>query len=373
MKNYSLSLILLFALMTVAFAQSDNNAAARLEVLQKSREMQRNQMNSPESQQMMRNSMRRSMMSNYEGPNHGMVMGMLQMDHFREALGVTEEQNRRIQDVMRPSMNPPNDPELRSVMDEMGKLHAENPGGPFGENTSEETRKKFTDLQEKMQDAFTKRMENAVNDNMTPDQIKKIQEYNLSMVSHSPFVSPKAFEALDLSDDQKVQLDQIKKEMAPEFERYIEKWADTQAKFNAKIQKDMQDDLDEKLKDVTDPDEFERILREPRSIRVDADSVEHQEMMATQEAGTAFTNRLRLRVSDILTDEQRERLERLINDPPEYIKKMQGRYLHHPQMTQDAPQPESEWRPGPDSWKPGDGVPEEYVEEQRARFPGRTQ
>ena len=365
MKNYSLSLILLFALMTVAFAQSDNNAAARLEALQKSLEAQRTMTRSPEMQQRMRDGMMRSVTSMYEGSNLS-VMGMLQIDHYREGLGVTEEQNQKIQGVMR---NPAsfNDPEFKPIMDEMNKLRDEAPGGPFADNASEETKRRFSEIQDKIQDLMFKKMANAVNENLTPDQMRKVHEFSLSTMTYSPVVSPNMFEALDLSDSQKQQLDEIKNEMRPEFEKSMEQWVRVQFEWQKKFQKARDDELDEKLKGVTDPDEFERIMREPRTTNPIHTPEEQQEFLDAAASGRAFTDKLKFRMFDVLTDEQMERMAQLIDNPPDYIRKMQGRGIH----SDDSPP--GEWRPGPDSWKPGDPIPEEYREERRARFPKRTQ
>ena len=366
MKNCFLSLILLFALATLVFAQSDNNAAARLEALQKSREMQRSQINSPEIQQRMRDGMMWSMTSMYEGSNLS-VMGMLQLDHFREALGVTEEQKQRIQNATFPPMDAwQNDPEFKPIMDEMIKLREGAPAGPL-ENASEETRRRFSEIQDKIQDLIFKRMTNKVNDNLTPDQRRKIQEYNISTMVYNPIVSPSMFEALDLSDEQKEHLNEIQKEMKPEFEKSIEKWVNVQVKWQEKFRKAREDELDEKLKGVTDPDEMERIMQEPGTTNHTRTPEELQELIEAVGSGRAFADKLKFRMFDVLTDEQMERMAQLIDNPPDYIKKMQGRDIH----TGDSPP--GEWKPGPDSWKPGDPIPEEYREERRARFPKRTQ
>jgi Ni/Co efflux regulator RcnB len=70
---------------------------------------------------------------------------------------------------------------------------------------------------------------------------------------------------------------------------------------------------------------------------------------------------------DVLTDEQWARLQKLIDNPPEhakaYAKKLKEQ-MGESEKTGGA------WQPGPNSWRPGDPIPEQYRqqrEEQRTR------
>jgi len=68
---------------------------------------------------------------------------------------------------------------------------------------------------------------------------------------------------------------------------------------------------------------------------------------------------------DVLTDEQWDKLQNLVDNPPEYIKAWLKVYSSRNQK-------QEEWQPGPDSWKPGDGIPESYRQERNERrFPVR--
>jgi hypothetical protein len=68
-------------------------------------------------------------------------------------------------------------------------------------------------------------------------------------------------------------------------------------------------------------------------------------MRQLQGLGEKFSKRIR----EILTEEQKVRADRLIEDTPDFI---WGRLPQNRNRTR-------EWRPGADSWRPGQGVPEE--------------
>ena len=328
-------------------------------------------MRSPAMQQAQKNGMKQMMGSFWNGEGTNLIaVQLLQQDDFREGVGVSKEQSQKLQDSMRSSMmNMMDDPEAKPFFDEMKQL-TETPGGLFGENVSEEARTRVFDLQIQLQNIMFKKMINTVNENLAPDQLKKIKEFQISMMGEIPIVSPNMFEALDLTDAQKQQLVGIKKEMEPEFLKSLDKMIDTQIKLGEKIQEVLDDQLD----GVTDPEErkkiIEAIVKKVREENPDLQRAE-KEMM---EDGKIFTNKLKFRMFDVLTDEQMERMAQLIDNPPEYAKKMIAQ-IRKQMGNDDSPTNASgEWKPNANSWKPGDPIPKEYLEQrQERRFPGKTQ
>lgn len=63
---------------------------------------------------------------------------------------------------------------------------------------------------------------------------------------------------------------------------------------------------------------------------------------------------------DILTDAQKAKVKKLVEDTPEYIKT---------RLRQNRNQQNSPWRPGPGSWQPGEGAPEGGNPNSEARPP----
>jgi hypothetical protein len=361
---YGLTAILLAVLATLVSAQDDK------EVAQKARETQRAMMRSPAMQKMQKNAMKQGLSSFWNGEgSYLMAIGLLQQDDFREGLGISKEQQQKIQDSMQISSHMHEDPAFKTIFEEINKLSMEN-GGPFAENASEETQKKFFDLQGQMQNILFERIISNVKENLTPDQMKKVQEFQISTMSEMPIVSPGMFEALDLSDEQKKQLGEIKKEMEPEFEKHLDKMADAQWKFSEKFQ----EELEGKLDDVTDPEERTRIIKEIAEKVQKSDPEFQRENEEILESGKGLANQLKFRMFDVLTDEQMERMAYLIDNPPDFVKKAIAKIRK--EMGHDDDSASGEWKPNANSWKPGDGIPEGYMEhreEQKKRFPSRRQ
>ena len=325
---------------------------------------------SPAMQQMQRNALRQMMNSFWEGEGSMlMTMGLLQQDDFREGIGVSDEQ---WQNIMRaPSDVYNSHPDLIQYRDEMTKLMEES-GGLFGENATEETLNRHVELQmqmqTKMQEVIMERMTDAVNENLTPDQIQKIKEAQISVMSEIPIISASMFEALDLSDAQRRQLDEIKREMQPEFEKHADKMADAHMKFMEKMQEAM-----ERMYEITDPEERSRFIQNlSENIRRTNPDIQRA-MNEVMESGRVFSEALRIRMFDVLTDAQWRRMTNLVDNPPEYMKRMIAEMRR--QMGTDDPQavsrqPGGGWVPGPDAWRPGDAIPEGYRIERETRRSG---
>ncbi len=272
-----LAVVLFIALSMVSTAQNDD--AAQREATKKAREAQRAAMRSPATRQAMREGIKRSMRStwNDEGSNNT-VIGMLRLDYFREGLGVSKEISQKIQESFQNVGTAiQDDPNIKPLFEQMGKLHAETPGGFYSENASEETKKKYFDIQMKVQDAIMKRINNIVNENLTPEQLRKIKEYQISTMAQIPFTSPGMFEALDLSDEQRKHLNEIKKELAPEYEKNMDRMAEIQADHQERFQEELGDKLD----DVTDPDERNRIMAEVSKKLQESMPDFHKEFIST--------------------------------------------------------------------------------------------
>ena len=356
---HALTTILLLGLMTATFAQSmqvdedRQRAETRAAAL---RSMQR----SPAALQAQKDGLKQMTKSLWYGDGLSFrAMGFLQEEDFRKGIGVSEEQFRKIQEVPQGTME---GPEFQQYRDEMRKLR-------IGENGTEDMRNRFAELQSQMSarrlEVMIEDMKKALQENLTPEQLKKVQEAQISTMSEMPIISPNVFEALNLSDVQKKQLDEIKKEMEPEFDKHVDKLVDAQMKMMEKMQ---QDQTIEKMSNITDPEERQKYLQNlMENVRKDNPDA--------QESGKVFSDALKSKMFDVLTDEQWKRMVDLVDNPPEYLKKVIAEMRK--QMGTDNPQARSRqpgggYIPGPGSWQPGSSaIPEGYRQErnERRRFP----
>jgi len=355
---YGLTAILLIGLTASVSAQD-------AEAQRQARDVQRAMMSSPMMQRTLEHSMRQSMLSNWENRTGPAAFGILHTDGNAEALGLSEEQRQTILDSFSKVTISNADPDLKPFLDQMMQLNFETPGGPFAENASEEVQVKYATLQMKMNEVLQKRRNDLINETLSPEQFRKIQEYQIATMATNPFVSPDMFEALDLSDDQKKQLEEIKRELKPEYEKSVDKWAASQAFHQIKFMEEIGDRLD----NVTDPEERRRISSEASQKVTEHYPENSIGMREFTESGIALSNRLKIEMFDVLTDEQWNRMLGLIDNPPDHVKKIFENFrnmairMNAPQAA-NAPDP---WQPGPGSWQPGDGIPAGYRIERETR------
>ena len=295
------------------------------------------------------------------------AMQLFQEEKFREGFGVSDEQNEKIWDARSKTYGVLiNDPSIKQIQEELGELIAEG-GDSFQENATEEMRQRLFDLSiaetEIGHVILQETMANAVSEILTPDQIQKIREFQISAMSEIMVPSPRMFEALDLSDAQKKQLDGIKKEMQPEFEKYIDMRLDIQSKWGETFR----EALGKKLDGVEDPKERERIVKEVKESVQRANPAHQRESNEIEETGKKFVDKLKIRMFDVLTDEQWKRMLNLIDNPPDYVEF----YIKTRKEQRGESEKAEAVGPGPNSWKPGDPIPEGYRQQrqERGRFP----
>jgi len=117
----------------------------------------------------------------------------------------------------------------------------------------------------------------------------------------------------------------------------------------------MEEEIAESKKEF---EELEKLASDPEKMMEKL-----QERFENPERLNIRTARARERIREILTPEQRERLEKLGEEIPKKLAQLKDK--------QESETPKDEpWKPGADSWKPGDPIPEHLqAPEPRRRFP----
>jgi hypothetical protein len=105
-----------------------------------------------------------------------------------------------------------------------------------------------------------------------------------------------------------------------------------------------------------------------KKLKEDPEYKKVSDQLQTQ--GKAFSTKFNTKIFDILTDEQWARLQKLIDNPPEYAKVF-GKKMKEQQGKGEK---SDSWAPGPNSWQPGKPIPEEYRQWRNTggRFPRGT-
>lgn len=291
-----------------------------------------------------------------KGANLGMQNYLMQ-PAFREGLGITDEQMGNIQKAPMELMQ---DEKFSAAQKEIMELV--DIGDPFFKNAGPEKVDKLIDIQGRMMDGMFEAMSNKIDEVLTPEQKKLSQEAQLSMMSEVPIISPSMFEVLDLDDEQKKQMAEIKKEFDGEFDEISDKFTDDQLLLTRKIFEYM---AKEKTGFSTDPSKNAERVQDMLKKMAEEDPEFREIQRRSQEYGQQFVTKFKYRLYDILSDEQLKRLIDLTENPPEYIKKMKEMMKELRGEKSDAP-----WKPSLDSWKPGDPVPEEYKQKRNiSSFP----
>ena len=263
----------------------------------------------------------------------------------RTALGISDEQWQQIDSNLKNIMTQPQSiPEIQNIMAEMLPLRT--PDDPHMLNADEETINKFVNLQVEMMSTMTKSMSDVIGSLLTPDQMQKMREIQLAYMVEMPITPPNMFEALDLSDAQKQEMENIKKELELEFEKTLEILANGMVIASNKFV-DVQRDGD-----VRGLDAIAKKLAEDTEFKKAMDEI--------QTTGKAFSTKFKTKMFDVLTDSQWVRLQELVDHPSEPAKAFLKLTRRRMGISEDGKTQSQGWQPGPNSWRPGDPIPEEY-------------
>jgi Ni/Co efflux regulator RcnB len=247
-----------------------------------------------------------------------------------------------------------NDPEHQKFLEEIRAMN--NPDDPFPLNVDEETKNKMIVLEGWGIAWMNNYYSTGIRSILTPEQMRKIQETHLANMEDFPIISPYLFEALDLTDAQKQQMKEIKEELEPEFEKNLEDFVNGQLyvvnRMYDELEKRGVKDIEAMMKELSAVENL--LAKDPDCKR----AVDHVQTIRKQ-----FATRFKTRMLDVLTNEQWTRLQKLIDDPPEHVKAVRKKFG----MNKGESEKSQTWTLGPDSWKPGDGVPEEYRQERNKR------
>ncbi len=283
-------------------------------------------------QEMLTTRLKAQLKSQWHGEQiNSMTDGLLHNPTFREALGVTEEQFSRIQGSM-VSMQSPEVQEMGELM-QSGKI--------FGDNPDLEAEKRYFELQTKMSEAHTAQRLKAVDEVLTEEQKRKAQEYQLATMSQSPFLPLDSLQILGISDEQKKQMLAIRKELEPQFDQIADGYSETHSELIRETHLQTKEDGPATETKFAASAEFAKRMKEIQT---------QSNILATQ---------LKTKMFDVLTDEQWEKLQSLVDNPPEHVKKMRAAVQKRLGQSQSA-ENKADSRNFMDAWKPGDAIPEEY-------------
>jgi len=220
---------------------------------------------------------------------------------------------------------------------------------------------------------MTIRLSDAFDNTLTPEQRQTMNEAFLASMSELPIVFPDMFEALDLTDTQKRQMGEIKKELDAEFEQTLDDFVAYQMMLRDMLIDEMGRQGIESIKTGVSREESAMARSDfSQKTRIALNKLaEDREFKRIQDAirskTGAFSLQFKTRMFDVLTDEQWNRLQALTDNPPEHAKILLAHLKKQQGESGETDGGASGWAPGPDSWRPGVAIPEQYRRERNTR------
>jgi len=286
---------------------------------------------------------------------------------FRAIFGVSDEQHQKIRDVWLSAFqggelgirDTPEYREREALARAIYEQHR-NTGLLLDHlllRVDQETRDKYDALDDKVGLLRSIALSKAIDDILTSEQKQQIKEAQLANMAYMPIVSPSMFEALNLTDAQKQQMEKIKQEHEPEFEKHLNNFVNDRIASRRKLFEAL-DILFDTNKDTLGE---QKMMQAAQAIRERSlDDPEHKKAREEhQSQGRAFAAKYKTLIFDVLTDEQWIRLQELIDNPPEHAKIYGEKLKERMNRTEEG------------LWRPSSAIPEGYRIERgtRGRFP----
>ena len=231
-------------------------------------------------------------------------------------------------------------------------------GDKLLEKTSSEAMESYRDsyiaINEHSSSIFPKAVKQEIEDVLTEEQLSKLRTVELQL----GLSTPESFESLGLSDEQKEEMAAIKKQADEEYEKWLDEAAE--------IQLDYLGSITETLKNInketpfTDSQELTKKLREAEKT-CDNEEIKKRRK-ALSEKFQELADRTHTNLMNVLTDEQLDKMTSLLASAPDFIRKN----LEQVRQIEEDNKKSDDWIPGPDSWRPGDGTPEEFKRNRKA-------
>ena len=240
---------------------------------------------------------------------------------------------------------------------------------PYFYNASEEQKQAYLAAATAHYALYDQVINEEIQDILTPEQMEKVQLLKMQLLPEMGLPSVAMFEPLGLSDEQKKEMEAIRQEMLSEFDQLVDEAMSNRREYF----KGMLENVTEmnKAAPLTSMDDLGKAMRqggEKMFKKMQTDKDWQQRLQENAKKGQNFATRFRDRLMNVLTDEQLDKMQKIMDDSPEFVK----RILQAGKQQREAVEKSGQYQPGPDSWRPGDGLPKDFkLERQEQRFPSR--
>jgi len=235
------------------------------------------------------------------------------------------------------------------------------PGDPFFERSTEEQKNAFREASATLDGFFYTAMHNEIKAILTPEQMLQIRKLEMQLMPAIGVPFPAMFDPLDLTDEQKEEMNKIADEMKAEYDSLI---IETLVSESEQLFSKYESLRGQSFASL---EEFQKARNAAReSANTVPIETQRKHFVEHMERGIKFTTLLQTRLMNVLTDEQLLKMQEILDDTPKFAKRMIASF----KMIRMAAQLSPTYVPGPDSWRPGDPLPKQFMEERKVRrFP----
>jgi len=248
-------------------------------------------------------------------------------------------------------------PELMRVI-EMQKA-ARIPDDPNFERATEEQKNAYREADMAMNTLALSAMQGAVVETLTPEQMLQVRKLEMQLMPAMGIPFPSMFDPLGLTEEQKMEMEKITDAMKAEFEPLVMETATHKAEWVAAVYGSLQG------KTFASYDEYQKASSESFRQYVPSEAA-RKKNIDLQERGVKLVTNLQNRLMNVLTDEQLDKMQKILDETPEFAKQM----LARSKARQEEQKKSQTYTPGPDSWRPGMPMPVQFKEERKpGNFP----
>ena len=307
------------------------------------------------------------MRSTWNGQGTWLPLRIMARMGNEDGLGLTENQKQRLSsllykedEIMRDlfiQMHANPTQELTQALE--AQRAAQLPDDPFFDRATEEQKNALREASLMLLDLLMTAMQAEVENTLTPEQMLQVRKLEMQLMPAMGIPFPSMFEPLGLTSEQKEEMNKIADEMKGEFDRL------TQEQATLKVERLVATFGLLQGKSFTSHEEFQQAQQEVFRQFVPSEAM-RKKNNDLQEQGKKFMTLLQNRLMNVLTDEQLDKMQKIMDETPESAKKIIAQF----QSGREAQAKEPAYVPGPDSWRPGMPLPEQFkIERRTGRFP----
>jgi hypothetical protein len=306
--------------------------------------------------------------SSWNGQGTWMPLQFLMRSGAEDELGLTDDQKKRLSLLyLENNMGMGMSEEMRQkIMPKAIALREAGeatmiPGDPNFERATEEQKDAYREVVIASVNLFTSALQTEIQETLTSEQMLKVRKLEMQLMPVMGIPFPSMFDPLDLTDDQKKEMNKIADEMKAEFDRLTLEEAMLKSERLAATYGSLRGQT------FASQEEFQKAQQDVHRQYVPSEEL-RKRYSDLRERGTKLTTTLQNRLMNVLTDEQLDKMQKILDETPEFAKKMIAQFKGQQEAQEKSPQ----YVPGPDSWRPGDPVPVQFKEERQRTDDRRT-